>query len=70
MKQTIKVLPAGGTSFRNRAAEIVKQNIADNVIGYAADHSDHDGPGNEFNEIIRGRFKEIDPVQEYYIAGP
>ncbi len=58
----IRILPAGGTSYRNRI-DLMKQNLADNVLGYNADHSDHDGPGAiEMVEIIRGRFKDLDPV--------
>ena len=67
-KPTIKVLPAGGSSFRNRE-ELMKQNLADNVLGYNADHSDHDGPGAGLNQIVRGgRFKDLDNVQDYYMA--
>jgi hypothetical protein len=64
------VIPAGGTSFRNRA-KLIKQNLADNVLGYNADHSDHDGPGGgaiEMTQIVRGRYKDQDAVQDYYMA--
>ena len=47
----------------------MKQNLADNVLGYNADQSDHDGPGAGLNQMVRGgRFKDLDNVQDYYMA--